>query len=153
MAGDTVPLELDDEIHEAIASAFDSGNILTVAYNGDDGWPHVSRRGSAQVFGPQQMALWVRKREDGLARAMGERPEITLFYVDLVERGVAYTFYGRGIVSEESDVTDQVWTATPQREQAQDPDRRGVALVVELDRVVAQGIKPERNFVMARTAT
>ena len=43
MAGETLPLELDDEIREAIASAFDSGNIVTVAYNGDDGWPHVSR--------------------------------------------------------------------------------------------------------------
>ena len=84
---------------------------------------------------------------------MGARPEITLFYVDLVERGVVYTFYGRGIVSHDADVTDQVWTATPQREQAQDPDRRGVALIVELQRVVAQGIRPERNFVMARAAT
>ena len=84
---------------------------------------------------------------------MGARPEITLFYVDLVERGVVYTFYGHGFVSDDADVTDQVWTATPQREQAQDPDRRGVALIVELERVVAQGIRPERNFVMARAAT
>ena len=91
MAGERRPLELDDEIREAIASAFDSGNIVTVAYNGDDGWPHVSRRGSTQVVGPQQLAIWVRKREDGLAKAMGARPEITLFYVDLAERGVVYT--------------------------------------------------------------
>jgi hypothetical protein len=42
---DTIPLVLDEEIREAIATAFDTGNYITVAYNGDDGWPHVSRRG------------------------------------------------------------------------------------------------------------
>ena len=86
------------------------------------------------MFGPQQLAIWVRKRDDGLAQAMGARPEITLFYVDLVERGVVDTFYGRGIVSDDPAVNDQVWAATPQREQAHDPDRRGVALIVELER-------------------
>ena len=150
MAGETLPLELDDEIREAIASAFDNGNIVTVAYNGDDGWPRVSRRGSTQVTGPQQLAIWLRKRDDGVAKAMGSRPEVTLFYLDLADRGVVYTFYGLGIVPDDPVVNDQVWAATPQREQAQDPDRRGVALIVELQRVVAQGIRPERNFVMAR---
>lgn len=151
MPGETLTLELDDEIREAIASALESGNFVTVAYIGDDGWPHLSHRGSTQVFGPQQLAIWVRKRDDGLAKAIGTRPEITLFYVDLAERGVVYTFYGRGVVSNDPAVNDQVWAATPQGEQAQDPDRRGVALIIELDRVVAQGMRPERNFVMSRT--
>ena len=84
---------------------------------------------------------------------MRDRPEVTLFYVDLAERGVVYTFYGRGLVSDDPAVNDQVWAATPQREQAQDPDRRGVALIIELERVVAQGIRPERNFTMVRPAT
>jgi hypothetical protein len=148
-----VPLELDDEIREAIGSAFESGNHLTVAYNGDDGWPHVSRRGSTQVFGPTQLAIWVRKREDGLAKTVGSRPEVTLFYVDLVERGVAYTFYGRGRVVADPAVNDRVWTAAPVLEQSQDPERNGIALIIDLDRVVAQGIKPESNFVMERAAT
>ena len=60
-----------DDMREAIGSAFDSLNFVTVAYNGDEGWPHVSRRGSTQVYGPQEIAIWVRKREDGLAKAVG----------------------------------------------------------------------------------
>ena len=73
MPSDARPLALDDEIREAIGSAFDSLNFVTVAYNGDDGWPHVSRRGSTQVYGPQQITIWVRKREDGLAKAVETR--------------------------------------------------------------------------------
>jgi hypothetical protein len=150
MSSDAVPLELNDAIKEAIGTAFESLNFVTVAYNGDDGWPHVSRRGSTQVFGPQQMAIWVRKRDDGLAKAVETRPEVTLFYLDLIERGVAYTFYGRGHVSTDPDVADQVFAASPEPEQAQDPDRKGVALIIELERVVAAGHKPENNFVMTR---
>jgi hypothetical protein len=145
-----IPLELDGDMRDAIGTAFESRNVVTVAYNGEDGWPHVSRRGSTQVFGPQQLAIWVRKRDDGLAKAVETRPQVTLFYLDLVERGVVYTFYGRGWVSTDPAVNDQVWTATPEREQAQDPERKGVALVVDLDRIVAQSRQPDRNFVMER---
>jgi hypothetical protein len=148
-----LPLELDDEIKDAIETAFDSGNYVTVAYNGDDGWPHVSRRGSTQVFGPQQLAIWVRKRDDGLAKAVDTRPAMTLFYLDMAERGVVYTFYGRGHLSADPEVNDRVWENTPERERAQDPERKGIALVVDLERIVAQGIKPERNFVMERSVT
>lgn len=153
MADDVLPLELDDEITDAMATALDSGNVVTVAYIGDDGWPHVSLRGSTQVFGPQQLAIWVRKRDDGLAKVVGTRPEVTLFYMGMAERGVMYTFYGRGRVSEDPDVNDRVWQHTPEREQARDPERKGIALIVDLERVVARGRKPERNFVMERSAT
>ena len=105
------------------------------------------------MFGPQQLALWIRKRDDGLAAAIASRPELTFFYMDVVERGVLYTFYGRGYVSDDPQVIDQVWEATPDREQAQDPDRAGVAIVVDLERVVAQSRKPELNYVMQRSGT
>jgi len=152
VAENVLPLELDDNITDAVTTAFDSANVVTVAYNGDDGWPHLSRRGSTQVFGPQQLAIWVRKRDDGLAKAVETRPEVTVFYLDLVDRGVVYTFYGRGRVSSDPGVIDRVWQHTPEREQAQDPQRNGLALIVDLVRVVAQGRAPENNFVMERSA-
>jgi hypothetical protein len=148
MANETLPLEIDDAMKDAIGTAFESRNPLTVAYNGEEGWPHLSRRGSTQVFGPQQLALWIRKRDEGLAAALGSRPEVTLYFLDLAERGVVYTFYGRGRVSTAPADGDRVWAATPERERAQDPDRNGVAVIVDLVRIVAQGIKPELNFVM-----
>ena len=110
-----IPLELDDDMKDAIGTAFESRNVVTVAYIGDDGWPHVSRRGSTQVFGPQQLAIWVRKRNDGLAKAVETRPQVTLFYLDLVGRGVVYTLYGHGRMSTDPAVNDQVWAATPER--------------------------------------
>jgi hypothetical protein len=149
---DALPLALDDDIKDAVGTAFDSGQFITVAYNGEDGWPHVSRRGSTSVYGPQELAIWVRKRDDGLAKAVETRPEVTLFYADMVERFQVYTFYGRGRVSTDPEVNDRVWANTPEREKAQDPERKGIALIIELERIVGQGRKPEGNFVMERSA-
>ena len=47
-------------------------------------------------------------------------------------------------------MNDKVWAATPEREQAQDPDRNGIALILDLQRIVAQSRKLDRNFVMQR---
>jgi hypothetical protein len=139
-------LEIDDDMKAAIGTAFQSGNFVTVGYVGDDGWPRLSRRGTVQVLGSQRLALWVRKRDAGLAKAILARPEITLFYVDLSEPQL-YTFYGRGFVTDDEDVKYTVYDNAPQREQAQDAERKGVPVIVELERIEAGG---KRNFVMQR---
>lgn len=149
MTDDTRPLELTDEISEMLAGALTGGKPATVSYVGEDGWPHVSARGSTQVLGPHELAIWVRKRDEGLAQAVRSHPKLTVFYLDMAQP-VIITFYGRGEMSDDPEVLDRVWGATPDREKAQDPQRRGAALVVDLERVVSRGKRPEQNFVMER---
>ena len=141
------PLEVDEPMKAAIAGAFDSRNFITVGYIGPDGYPHLSRRGTVQPFGPQQLALWVRKREDGLAKAIADHPQLTLFYIDLAGGPQLYTFYGRASVSSDPAVAEQVFTNSPEREQGQDPERQGVPIIVDLERVEALGA---RTFLMVR---
>ena len=88
-------LHIDDDIKAAIGSAFQSGNFVTVGYVGDDGWPRLSRRGTVQVLDSQQVGLWARKPDTGLAPTISERPELTLLYVDL-SKPQLYSLYGRG---------------------------------------------------------
>jgi len=141
-------LEIDDDMKAAIGGAFQSGNFVTVGYVGDDGWPRLSRRGTVQVLGSQELALWARKRDEGLAKAIIARPELTLFYMDL-SKPQLYTFYGRGLVTDDENVKNTVYDNAPQREQAQDAERKGVPVIVELERIEAGG---KRSFVMQRPA-
>jgi Pyridoxamine 5'-phosphate oxidase len=143
---DEIPLELDDELRAAVDGAFAGGNHITVGYVGDDGWPHLSRRGTTQVFGPRELAIWVRKRDDGLAQAIAERPRVTLLFVDLSVPQL-YTFYGHGRIVADDETAKRVYESSPEQEQAQDPERKGVPMIVDLERIVAQGT---RNFVMRR---
>jgi hypothetical protein len=98
------------------------------------------------VFGPQQLALWVRKLDEGLAQAVSVRPELTLLYADMSVPQL-YTFYGRGEISTDSTVAKTVFENSPEREQGLDPDRKGVPVVVELERIEALGA---RRFVQQR---
>ena len=120
MSSDAVPLELNQAIKEVIgppSRASTSSPSPTTATTGG----RTCRARLTKVFGPQQMAIWVRKRDHGLAKAVETRPEVTLFDLDVIVRGVAYTFYGRGHVSTDPEVAVQVFAASPEPEQAQDP--------------------------------
>jgi len=140
------PLKIDDAIKSAINGAFAARKFVVVAYVGADGYAHMSFRGTTQVFGPQQLAVWARKPDDGLAQSILDRPQLTFFYADIVDRQF-YTFYGRGHIATDEAVRTQIFDASPELEQSRDPERKGVAIVVDVDRVEAAGT---RNFVASR---
>ncbi|HEY1737708.1 MAG TPA: pyridoxamine 5'-phosphate oxidase family protein, partial [Acidimicrobiia bacterium] len=129
--------------------AFASGNFATLGYISGDGWPHLSLRGTAQVIDEQTLAVWARHPEEGLAVAVAEQPHVTLF-LPVLAQGAIYTFYGTAHISTDPAVTEAVWNDSPEREQLQDPDRKGVAVIIDLVRVTGQGRRPEVNFVMER---
>jgi hypothetical protein len=145
---ETIPLELSDEIAAEINGAYEAGRPVVLAYIGDDGYPHMSYRGTTQVFGPQQLAVWARNPDGGLPGAIGERPVVTLLYRNPETRQM-YAFYGRARLAADEATKELVYGRAPQREQQADPDRLGVAIVIELDRV--DGMSPEGRFRMERS--
>ena len=46
---------------DAVATAFPT-HVITLAYNGDDGWPRLSSRGTVHVVGGRQLAVGVQAR-------------------------------------------------------------------------------------------
>ncbi|HEY1738094.1 MAG TPA: pyridoxamine 5'-phosphate oxidase family protein [Acidimicrobiia bacterium] len=146
---DATRLALTDELRDAIVGAFDAGNFATLGYISADGWPHLSLRGTAQVLDDHTLAVWARHPQEGLAVAVAEQPHVTLF-LPVLTQGAIYTFYGTAHIATDPGVTNAVWDASPEREQQQDPDRGGVAVIIDLVRVTGQGRRPEVNFVMER---
>lgn len=129
-------INLDGDIKEAIDGAFASRNIVVIGYVGDDGAPNLSFRGSTQVFSQDQLAIWVRKREDGLAAAVRSRPKVTLLYRSGEPRRVL-TFKGRARIDESAN--DIVYANSPPVERDRDPEKKGVALIVDVDAVFGFG--------------
>jgi hypothetical protein len=145
---ETLPLELTDEIADEINGAYESGRPVVVAYVAEDGYPHLSFRGTAQVFGPQELAVWARDPNGGLPTAIAQHPAVSLLYRNPQTRQM-YTFYGRARLATDEATKRLVYDRAPEREQEADPERGGVAIVVELERV--DGISPERRFRMDRS--
>lgn len=127
-------IELDDEIRRRLSAAIDDQKVLAASYVDVRGKPHISFYGSIHVHSPDQLALWARNPDGALIKTIAERPDMAFIYGDVGSR-VYYTFEGRGRVTDDSAERDRIYTEMHPIEQQFDADRKGVAVVVDLDRV------------------
>jgi pyridoxamine 5'-phosphate oxidase-like protein len=140
-------MDLTGDIATAVDGAAARGHALVLGYIADDGYPAVSFRGSTQVRGPQQLAIWARKADDGFAGAIVDRPQVSLLFYEPESPGLKFlTFRGRARV--EPSANDEVYANIIDGEKAQDPDRNGVAVVIDVDSV--SGFGPDGPFQIER---
>ena len=133
---DLMPIELTDEMKGRIDGAFENETPIVVAYVDGKGTPHLSFRGTTQVLGDDRLAFWARSPDGGLPSALDQNPQVALLYRDPSARRML-SISGRARVAPE--LNDTVYERSPERERARDPERRGVAIVVDLDHVMSAG--------------
>jgi hypothetical protein len=127
-------IELTDEVAKRVNSALEDRKPITVSYVGLDNRPHMSLRGSTHVHGADQLAIWVRHATGGIVDAIGTNPAVGLLYRDSDAR-TTYVFSGRARVASDDATRAAVFEASPKPEQDHDPERNGVAVVIDLDEV------------------
>ena len=128
------PLRLTPEIKTAVDGALDNQTPMLIAYVDSADQVHLSFRGTIQAYSDDQLALWARDPEGGLPRNIAVHPKVTLFYHDAASR-TSYNFYGRARVATDPAARGAIFENSHPREQQADFRRRGVAIVVDLDRV------------------
>lgn len=139
-------LKINDEIAALIAGAYDSGNVLLVAAVDADARPLVSFRGSVAVFSDDQLSFWARNGEGGTVQAIRDNANVALMYraptVPLLR------FTGRARVAEAGADTDRAYGLAHPKEQAADAERKGVAVIVDLDEIFGVFVREGgRDFV------
>lgn len=134
----TTELALNDDIRSAVNGALANGTPLLLSYVDSEGSPHLSFRGSTQVFSDTQLAVWVRDPEGGVLKAVATNPRVAMLYRDPKTRR-SYQFAGRAHVEEDPSVVDRVYASAPEVERNMDAQRRGRALIIDLDRVEGMG--------------
>lgn len=127
-------IELDEEIKGRLDRAIEEHKTVTVAYVDVDGKPHISFYGSTHVHSSNQLAIWVRNPQNDLIRTIPDRPNVAIIYGDIGGR-VYYTFEGTASVTDDAEEQERVYQEMHPVERQFDPDRGGVAVVVDLDRV------------------
>lgn len=127
-------ITLTGEIAERINSALENRKPLTVSYVGLDNRPHLSLRGSTHVYGPDQLALWVRHSTGGIVGAISANPAVGLLYRDADTR-TTYVVSGRARVAGDESTRSAVFEASPKVERDHDPERLGVAVLIDVDEV------------------
>jgi hypothetical protein len=130
---ETTPLALTDELKSLVDKAFDEKAAIVVAAVGADQKPVVSFRGSLKPYSDDQLAFWARHAQGGTIDAIRANPNVAVLLrsasVPMLQ------FHGRARVAESEAERSRVYEAAPQPEQAADAERKGTAVIIDLDRI------------------
>jgi hypothetical protein len=138
------PIKLTEEMKNAFASALADGAPVIVATSGASGLPDVAYKGSAMVWDEDHLAFWERARGTTL-RNMEENPQVCVLYRNPATR-TAWKFFGAVELHPEGELRQQIMDHTIQLELDRDPERKGVAVLIRVDRVIQLG-----QVIMERT--
>jgi hypothetical protein len=86
-----------------------------------------------QAWSDTQLALWARGTGN-IQDNIGDRPQMSLWYRDPAAR-TTLQFRGRAHVDNDPEHRALIFDRSPAAEQAADPERKGIAIVVDLERV------------------
>jgi hypothetical protein len=129
-------LKLSAEMKKAVDTAFESLKPIVVSYVDENGAPQLSFRGSTQAYSDTQLAIWVRNPEGRILSATRKNPAVSLIYgnFDPNARGFM-VFRGRARVGSSEQERREVYEQAPEGERKLDKERKGVALIIDLESV------------------
>jgi Pyridoxamine 5'-phosphate oxidase len=131
----TIPKVLQDHINTAFPTDFCL--IGTVLPNG---FAQVTPRGSTLVFDDSHFSLWERGKgstTDNLA----DGTKVTIYFRKpqlradgVLPKGGIARFYGTAKLHKSGPVYEEVWKRLIQPEKDRDPDKKGFAVLIEVER-------------------
>lgn len=140
-------IEINDELKVSLANSMTDRIAVVAAYVDRNGDPHVGFYGSLHAYSDDQVALWARKPDSELVATIPTHPKIEFVYSDMANARI-YRLGGRArIVADPAD-RDRIFEGIHEIEQGHDPDRTGVAIVVDLDHIT--GRDSSGRFAMRR---
>ncbi len=129
-------LSLSEDMQRAVNTAFETLKPIVVSYVDENGAPQLSFRGSTQAYSDTQLAIWVRNPEGRILESIEKNPAIALLYGSFEPTARAFMiFRGRARVDGTDAVRRHVYEHAHAFERDKDKDRKGSALIIDLDSV------------------
>ena len=126
-------------LHEHINTAFPA-NVCLVATVLPNGFAQVSPRGSTMVFDDEHLALWERGKGSTNAN-LKDGSKVTVFFrkpalreAGILPKGGLARFYGTARVLKSGPEYEEVWKRLVQPEKERDPDKKGFAVLIKVER-------------------
>ena len=126
-------LVLTPEIKDLVNNGIASGNVLVLAVVTPENKPVLSFRGSTQVYSDDQLGLWVRNTSGGTIEAIRKNPNVAMMYRSATTP--LLQFQGRARIATDEAERARVFESAPERERNSDPERKGNAVIIDLDKV------------------
>jgi hypothetical protein len=126
-------------LHEHINTAFPA-NVCLVGSVLPTGFAQVTPRGGTMVYDEGHIALWERGKGSTSANLKDGTP-LTVYFrkpqlreEGILPKGGIARFYGRAKIHKSGLVYEEVWRRLVQPEKDRDPDKKGFAVLIEIER-------------------
>lgn len=126
-------------LHEHIDTAFPA-NVCLVGTVLPSGFAQISPRGSTMVFDDEHLALWERGK-GSTTQMLRDGAKVTVFFrkpqlreSGLLPKGGIARFYGTAAIHRSGATYEEVWRRLVQPEKDRDPDKRGYAVLIAVER-------------------
>jgi hypothetical protein len=136
------------EYAEAINNALAEGTPCVLATCGEE-TPDIGFKGSMVVFDQDHLAYWERTKGGHLANLRRNQGAAVVYFSR--ERGKYLRMYGQATIYEDGPARDLILSQVPEPELEKDPERKGVAVRIRVDRLVEAfaGVEQRREGVAA----
>jgi hypothetical protein len=131
----TIPKTLQPHINAAFPE-----NVCLVATVLPSGFAQVTPRGSTLVFDDDHLAIWERGR-GSTNESLADGSKVTVYFRDpklrasgVLPKGGIARFYGTAKLHKSGDIYEQVWNRVVQPEKDRDPDKKGFAVLIKVER-------------------
>jgi hypothetical protein len=126
-------------LHEHINTAFPA-NVCLLGSVLPNGFAQITPRGGTMVYDDEHIGLWERGSGSSAA-AMKDGSKLTVYFrkpslreEGVLPRGGIARFYGTATIYRSGPVYDEVWHRLVQPEKDRDPEKKGYAVLIKVER-------------------
>ena len=131
--------KIPKSLQEHIDTAFPA-NVCLLGSVLPNGFAQVTPRGGTMVYDDEHIGLWERGSGSS-AEAMRDGSKLMIYFrkpslreEGLLPRGGIARFYGTAKIYKSGPVYDEVWRRLVQPEKDRDPDKKGFAVLIKVER-------------------
>jgi predicted pyridoxine 5'-phosphate oxidase superfamily flavin-nucleotide-binding protein len=122
---------------DLLDAALADGTPCLVGTASKDGRPQISPKGSVTVFDDHTLCYWERSHRSSQAR-IGENANVMVYYRNPARKENPYRagcirFHGRARLVASGPEREKAWSLTNHEEQSKDPEKKGAAVLIDLD--------------------
>ena len=130
-------IQLTQTIRDLLNSALADGTPCLLGSASKDGHPQISPKGSVAVYDDHTLCYWERSHRTSPKR-IAENPFVTVYYRNPARKENPYRagcirFHGKARLVTGGPERDKAWSLTNHEEQSKDPDKKGAAVLIDLD--------------------
>ena len=130
-------ISISDQMKDLVDNALANGSPCILATVSADGEPDIGYKGSMMVFDNESLAYWERTKRVHM-KNVKENPRVVVLFRDAKTKA-AWRFHGTATLHENGSIRDQVMARTVKDELDKDPERKGAAVVIRLDKITNMG--------------